>query len=85
MLLFYTSMHTNSVLLLLLGLPFERALPWHRLLAYSATIQGFLHGFSYYAAGRKVVDRHAKIPHFAFMKWSFANGMEVSGTYQSLC
>jgi hypothetical protein len=47
MLLFYTSMHTNSVLLLLLGLLLERALSWRQLLAYSATIQGFVHGFQH--------------------------------------
>jgi hypothetical protein len=79
MLVFFTAMHSNGVLLLLLGLPFERALPWHRLLGYSATIQGLVHGFAYYAAQHKVADRHSHVMYFAFMRWSHALGMEVSG------
>lgn len=79
MLVYFTAMHANGALLLLLGLPFERALPWHKMLAWSATVQGLVHGFAYYAADRRIASQHAGSNHFAFDWWTHGSGMEITG------
>lgn len=50
MLVFWAAMHVNSLLLLAIGLPFDRALPWHKALAFSTIANSILHGISYYLA-----------------------------------
>ena len=48
---YFAAVHSNSVLLLALGLPFDRALPWHKALALCSLYNGLLHATSYYVAG----------------------------------
>ena len=50
MLVFWSAMHVNSLILLALGLPFDRALPWHKALAWSTIANSILHCISYFAA-----------------------------------
>lgn len=80
MLVYFTAMHANGPLLLLLGLPFDRVIPWHRLLALSATLQGFLHGLSWYVGGRVINMAAASDPqHHLVRNISFQFGMEITG------
>lgn len=79
MLVYFTAMHANGVLLLLLGLPFERALPWHKMLAWSSTAQGLIHGFAFYVNGRRIDSIFAGRQHYAFDWWTHGSGMEITG------
>jgi hypothetical protein len=40
MVTFYLAMHNSPITQLVLGVPFDRALPWHKVFALSATLQG---------------------------------------------
>lgn len=46
------AMHNNSVILLALGLPFDRSLPWHKLLAASSIFNSLVHALAFYLNGR---------------------------------
>jgi Ferric reductase like transmembrane component len=76
MLVYFAAMHANGILLLLLGLPFERTLPWHRLLAVSTFIQSIMHGLSYYVSGKAV--QH--LTHVEFQNVSYGYAMETTGS-----
>ena len=52
MLVFWAAMHVNSIFLLLLGLPFDRALPWHKALALLTLANSILHGITFYISPR---------------------------------
>ena len=47
---FFAAMHCNGVLLLFLGLPFDRALPWHKLLALSTLANSAVHCAAWYGS-----------------------------------
>jgi Ferric reductase like transmembrane component len=80
MCVYFVAMHNNSLLLLLLGLPFDRALPWHKLLALSAVVNSILHGLSYYAGGRaKSMPDTRNDPYHMLPHVKAPLGMEVSG------
>ena len=46
-------MHVNSLFLLFMGLPFDRALPWHKALALSTVANAILHTISTYLSPLK--------------------------------
>ena len=79
MLVFCAAMHANSLALLLLGLPFDRSLPWHRMLGLSATFQGLLHGLTYYLDHRQTQTRPRDSEYWMIHAWRFGPGMEISG------
>lgn len=47
----------NSILNILFGLPFERALQWHKMLAIFSVILGYIHGFLV-VGGLKKMEGH---------------------------
>jgi hypothetical protein len=73
------ALHNNSVLLLAFGLPFDRALPWHKLLALSAIFNSVIHACSFYVGGRAkaIPDAHSR--HHIFTHMSKYEGMEATG------
>ena len=80
MLTFFMAIHSNVVALLLLGLPFDRQLPWHKLLALSTCFHSVIHLIAFYAGGRSDTMPDAEEPyHFSVMWRRNAYGMEVSG------
>jgi Ferric reductase like transmembrane component len=83
MLIYFASMHSNGVLLLLFGLPFERALPWHRMLAISTFVQSLIHGLAYYFAHKRLQSPIAKT-HFMDDMCSYGFAMETTGARHRL-
>ena len=84
MCVYIVAIHNNSVILLIFGLPFDRALPWHKMLAFSSIFNGLIHGFAFYVGGRaKTMQYAAKDHHHIFTHVSKAYGMECTGV--SLC
>ena len=79
MLVFFTAMHANSLMLLLLGLPFDRTLPWHKVLALSTTFQGLLHGITYHLANERIVSVAPGSKYWMIQSVQFGSGMEISG------
>jgi hypothetical protein len=79
------ALHNNSVLLLAFGLPFDRALPWHKLLAFSAIFNSVIHACSFYVGGRAKTMPDAHTWHHMFTHMSKYEGMEVTGAPWSLC
>eukprot|EP00892_Ulva_mutabilis_P004391 jgi/Ulvmu1/2323/UM013_0171.1 len=80
MLTFFMAIHSNIVALLLLGLPFDRQLPWHKLLAVSTCFHTVLHLIAFYAGGRMDTMHDADEPyHFSTLWQRKGFGMEVSG------
>ena len=77
------AVHSNVVLLLVLGLPFDRQLPWHKLLALSTVFHSILHLLAFYLGGRADTMPDADEAHHLFNTWSRAYGMEVSGAPRS--
>lgn len=81
MLTFFMAIHSNVIALLLLGLPFDRQLPWHKLLAVSTCFHSVIHFIAFYAGGRSdtmPTDAEADY-HFSALWKKNAYGMEVSG------
>ena len=84
MLTFFMAIHSNVVALLLLGLPFDRQLPWHKLLAVSTCFHALIHLIAFYAGGRSDTMPDAGVPyHFSFLWDKHGYGMEVSGAMRS--
>lgn len=80
MLTCFMAIHSNLVLLLLLGLPFDRQLPWHKLMALSTMFHSALHLLAFYIGGRADTMPDAAAQYHLFDAWNRAYGMEVSGT-----
>ena len=74
-------MHSNAVLLLFLGLPFDRALPWHKLLALSTLLNSTVHFIACYAGYHHVShgEELAQQPYHIIHSWGFQLGMQLSG------
>lgn len=79
MLTCFMAVHSNSVLLLLMGLPFDRQLPWHKLLALSTIVHSTLHLLAFYIGAHANTMPDGQQPYHLFDSWSRAYGMEVSG------
>lgn len=79
MLTCFMAIHSNLVLLLLLGLPFDRQLPWHKLMALSTIFHSTLHLLAFYIGGRSDTMPDAAERYHLFDVWNRAYGMEVSG------
>lgn len=80
MLTFFMAIHSNIIALLLLGLPFDRQLPWHKLLAVSTCFHTVIHLIAFYAGGRSDTMPDAESDyHFKALWDRHAYGMEVSG------
>ena len=80
MIVYIIAIHNNSIILLLSGLPFDRALPWHKMLAFSAIINGLLHASAFYVGGRADTMTYARqASHHVFTGVTKAYGMEVTG------
>ena len=81
MLTYFAAMHANAVLMLFLGLPFGRALPWHKLLAASSIANSVVHTAAHYATLNRVkadkVMMEERYPQLH--KWGFLFGMQLSG------
>jgi hypothetical protein len=76
---YFVAMHNNSVLLLALGLPFDRALPWHKLLALAVIFNSVVHGLTFYVGHRADVMPDAYSDYHLAPPLSKAYGMEISG------
>ena len=82
MLVGIAAIHNNSVILLACGLPFDRALPWHKMLAASSILHGVIHLAAFYAGGRAETMAYARdASHHIFKDISKAYGMEVTGAH----
>ena len=82
MLVYIAAIHNNSVILLACGLPFDRALPWHKMLAASSILHGVIHLAAFYAGGRADTMVYARdTSHHIFKDISKAYGMEVTGPH----
>lgn len=81
MLVYFVAMHSNAVLLLLLGLPFDRALPWHKLLALSTLLNAAVHAVACYAGTHHVRhnSRLAREHWHVIHAWGYQLGMQLSG------
>ena len=81
MLTYFVAMHSNAVLLLFLGLPFDRALPWHKLLALSTLLNSTVHFIACYAGYHHVShgEELAQQPYHIIHSWGFQLGMQLSG------
>lgn len=79
MLAYLSAMKRASPLLLALGLPFDRALPWHKLLAASSFVNAGLHMAAFYAGGPADGGAAALRPHHLVKQLSRQYGMEVTG------
>jgi Ferric reductase like transmembrane component len=81
MVTYIAAAHNNTPVLLALGLPFDRALPWHKLLGVALIFNSFVHLVQFYAGGRADVyspeDRDK--PHHIFKHLKVPYGMEISG------
>ena len=84
MVVYLVAIHNNSVLLLVAGLPFDRALPWHKLLAFSALFNSLIHMAAFYYGGRAsglpAVDPSPD--HHIYTHLTRAYGMEITGAPQ---
>jgi hypothetical protein len=76
---YFLALHSNVFLLLFLGLPFDRALPWHKLLALCTVYNGILHFLAFYSGGRARSLEDPWRHHHMFTSVSHAYGMEISG------
>lgn len=76
---FFLSLHSNTVMLLLFGLPFDRQLPWHKLLACVTIVNGTTHFLAFYLGGRADSLLTPWRHHHVAETWSHAYGMEVTG------
>jgi hypothetical protein len=80
LLTFFAAMHSNGVLLLCLGLPLDRALPWHKLLALSSLANAAVHVAAWGGNGRQerrqtvIEERYVAVAGRAFQA-----DMELSG------
>jgi hypothetical protein len=81
---YIVAMHNNSVLLLALGLPFDRALPWHKLLAFAAMFNSLVHGLTFYLGHRFDSMPDAYSSYHMVTDISKALGMEISGELPGL-
>ena len=79
MTVFFLSLHSNTVMLLLFGLPFDRQLPWHKLLAVVTIVNGTLHFLAFYLGCRAESVMDPSRHHHVAETWSHAYGMEVTG------
>ena len=78
--MFFLSLHSNTIMLLVFGLPFDRQLPWHKLLAVSTCFHTVIHLIAFYAGGRSDTMPDAEADyHFKGIWDRNAYGMEVSG------
>lgn len=81
MVVYLVAIHNNSVLLLAAGLPFDRALPWHKMLAFSALFNSLIHMAAFYyggrAAGLPLAD--PSLDHHIYKHLTRAYGMEITG------
>jgi hypothetical protein len=77
---YIVAIHNNSVFLLALGLPFDRALPWHKMMAFAAIFNSLVHGTAFYLSGRAdSMPKDAYTEHHIFNRMTKAYGMEVTG------
>ena len=80
MVTYLVAIHNNSVLLLAFGLPFDRALPWHKMLAFSSLFNAVIHAAAFYYG-----DRAQGLPwqpdpeHHIYTHLTRAYGMEITG------
>ena len=80
MIVYIVAVHNNSIILLVFGLPFDRTLPWHKLLAFASIFSSLIHGASFYVGGRAQTMRYAAgVHHHIFHGVSKAYGMECTG------
>lgn len=86
MVTYLVAIHNNSVLLLLFGLPFDRALPWHKLLAFSSLFNSLVHMSAFYYGGRASGLPRAQpdADHHIFEHLTRAYGMEITGALMTL-
>jgi L-arabinose isomerase len=86
MTVYIVALHNNSVFLLVLGLPFDRALPWHKMLAVSAMFNALIHQAAFYVGGRNNTMVYARdASHHIFKHVTKAYGMEITGAMQPAC
>ena len=77
---FFAAMHNNSLLLLALGLPFDRALPWHKLLVLGLLVTSVVHMTTFYVAGRgDALKYDYPTDKYQWGDVARAYGMEISG------
>jgi hypothetical protein len=90
MLTYFAALHNNGPLLLLLGLPLDRALPWHKLLALSTLANSAVHLAVSYATQEEHVGStlatgsdsgHLTSEGYLVSGWDFRTGMEASGAH----
>ena len=76
---FFAAVHNNSLLLLAFGLPFDRALPWHKLLAFSAIVNSTVHLLAFYVSdqAKSVVDAYSD--YHITKATTKVKGLEISG------
>lgn len=80
MVTYLVAIHNNSVLLLAAGLPFDRALPWHKLLAFSSLFNSLIHMAAYYIGRHSVAPNTAlSQEHHIYTNLDRAYGMEITG------
>ena len=83
---FLTANH-NSFLTLLLGIPFERAMKYHKLSGYLAFLNGLCHTYVAYAdtsmKGRTSIPGNSDVPDdsSSFVNWSMDGQINRSGTF----
>jgi shikimate kinase len=81
---YIVAIHNNSVFLLALGLPFDRALPWHKLMAFAAIFNSLVHAMSFYFNGRAKTMPDAYTEHHIITRLTKAYGMEVTGVFPDM-
>lgn len=85
LLCFFTAMHTSGPLLLCLGLPLDRSLPWHKLLGCSLMLNVAVHAAAVYARPLQRSSLSGAGKRFlAVRQWDFQRGMQASGAVRSL-
>lgn len=85
MIVYIVAIHNSVVFLLLFGLPFDRALPWHKMLAFSSIFNSLIHMASFYVGGRAHTMEYARAAkHHMFKHITKAYGMEVTGASDRL-
>ena len=77
--------HNNSLLLLILGLPFDRALPWHKLLALAAIVNSVVHLLAFYVGGRGSSVINPDDAYHMHSNLTKVIGLEISGASCCMC
>lgn len=79
MTVFFLSLHSNTIMLLVFGLPFDRQLPWHKLMACVCIVNGTMHFLAFYVGGRAKSLSDPTRHHHVTVAINHAYGMEVTG------